>query len=308
MDYKMPAPWKKGELRPSEFSSQINALIKSLVAEESLEPFQPLALALQRELEEGMGVVFVPQSAFAPFTLEEKKTVFFKFCQFLGRPVPINKAGELIREVKDTGLKDSVQQPVRGHLTDQSLAFHSDRADLTAMVCDSVSASGGEFKIGSSAYLCQKLKACPEILHRLSQAIPHDLRDEGSGEAAICAHPIIVQEGAFAVRYIRKFIESTVRHGLRVDADMTAALDQVDAMINAVDFYEEIVFSPGDLIVFNNHLTLHARNAFVDSPTQKRCLLRIWIAPPTSRPLPTSFAPIFHAVEAGAYRGGVVGQ
>lgn len=304
-----PSPWAKGAIKASMLSHRINQLIDALSSESfDRQPFQDLYLSIHQELEEGTGVIFVPDSAFKKLNKTEKKEVFLKFSEFMGQAVPLNKAGELIREVKDTGLKDSVEKPARGHLTDQSLAFHSDRADITAMVCESVPEQGGEFKICSSANLLAALRAHPEALKVLTSDIPHDLRDEGNSDAEICYHPIISEHPSFVVRYIRKFVDSIVRHGMTVDPKIAAALHTVDTILNTEGFFEEIHFNPGDFIFFNNHITLHARNAFINSEDKQRCLLRIWIASEFTRPLPDSFKPIFHSVEAGSHRGGVVGQ
>jgi len=39
---------------------------------------------------------------------------------------------------------------------------------------------------------------------------------------------------------------------------------------------------PGDMQILNNHVTLHARTEFedYDDPVRKRCLFRLWLAPP----------------------------
>src|SRR3989338_1703939 len=299
----IPKKWMKGDISHSPFSAEMNALTLAL-ADSTFEPkkFKDLYIAIHKELEENTGVVFVNNSALKNFNAKEKKKIFFQLCQFIGKPVSINKTGELIREVKDSGLKDSIDKPVRGHLTDQSLAFHSDRADITAMLCDTISESGGAFKICSSSNLFDALKAYPQALEILMQDIPHDLRDEGAGGAQICYHPIISNQKSFVVRYIRKFVDSIVRHGMVVDHKITDALNTVDFILNSDGFFEEIYFKPNDMIFFNNHITLHARNAFVDSNKNKRCLFRIWLSSEFSRELPNSFHSLFYSTKAGTHR------
>lgn len=306
ISHSIPPSWSDGDIHPYPHLNALNELIETLSEGNThLNEFNDLYHKIHSELEEGSGIVYAPNSAFSKLNKEQKKKVFFEFSKFIGKPVPINKQGELIREVKDSGIKDSVHKPARGHLTDQSLAFHSDRADITALVCDSIASSGGEFKICSSAKLFEALQEYPDILKLLSSDIPHDLRDEGNSDSDFCLHPIISTENAFVVRYIRKFVESVVRHKIQLPNGIKQALDTIDQIINTNGFYQEIIFKPGDLIFFNNHITLHSRNAFQNSRSHQRCLLRIWIASEFSRELPDSFKPIFHCVEAGGYRGGV---
>lgn len=316
MSHKIPIAWKKGDIRPHKLSSQINSLIKLLSVNNYTSDqiihlrqsniFFDIYKAIHKELEEGTGVIYLPRvNIGASFNKKQRELLFLQFCQFIGTPVPINKAGEIIREVKNQGEKDSIVKPVRGHLTNQELAFHSDRADITIMLCESTAASGGEFKICSSASLYYKLQEYPDVLGLLAMDIPHDLRDEGAGLNDMCYHPIISYKDIFWVRYIRKFINSSVRHGITIDHKTENALDCVDNIINNKNFYHEILFDPNDIIMFNNHLTLHSRNAFIDSKVQQRCLLRVWLSSEFSRELPESMTPIFHSVKAGSFRGGL---
>jgi hypothetical protein len=67
---------------------------------------------------------------------------------------------------------------------------------------------------------------------------------------------------------------------------------------------------PGDMQILNNHVTLHARTEFEDhdDPALKRCLFRLWLAPPDSVPLPESWRSAYGNVAPGTVRGGIVGQ
>ena len=60
----------------------------------------------------------------------------------------------------------------------------------------------------------------------------------------------------------------------------------------------------------NNYTILHSRTEFEDfeNPEQKRCLFRLWLAPPDGVTLPESWRPFFRSVEAGTVRGGIIGQ
>ncbi|MES2204040.1 MAG: TauD/TfdA family dioxygenase [Pseudomonadota bacterium] len=314
--YQAPASWGKGDIYPSHLHARAKTLIEYILAHNpstveiinlrSSDQFKQFYIDFHKELEEGTGVVFLKNFiSCTNFDASKIHEIFMNFCLFIGEPVPINKLGEVLREVKDIGLKDSVAKPVRGHLTNQSLAFHSDRADITTLLCMSPAYQGGEFKVGSSARLFHELKKRKDFLDILSSNIPHDLRDEGSDDANICAHPIVSYENIFCVRYIRKFIESTARFGLTMDPKLVAALDYIDTIVNSESFSHEFYLNPGDFIMINNHLTLHSRNSFIDSESQKRCLLRIWLSTEFSRPLPESFKPIFYQVTAGSSRGGI---
>jgi len=57
----------------------------------------------------------------------------------------------------------------------------------------------------------------------------------------------------------------------------------------------------------NNHVIYHGRTAYVDEPELDRdpLLLRLWLAPPNSRPLPPGFEALWGSIEGGAVRGGI---
>ena len=62
-----------------------------------------------------------------------------------------------------------------------------------------------------------------------------------------------------------------------------AALDEGLRLFKAVVTRPEIsldfMLEPGEMIWLNSLTTIHARTSFVDSPTHKRLLLRLWLNP-----------------------------
>jgi hypothetical protein len=276
-----------------------------IIALRKNEAFQKLYLNIHKELEEGKGVIFLYSKLLKNIEPIQRRSLLFKFSQFVGTPIPINKAGELLREVRDMGLYDAPHMPVRGHLTNQTLPFHSDRADITVLLCESTAATGGEFKICSSASIFAVLQEYPSILEVLCQDIPHDMRDEGNLKEDVCYHPVISYHDTFAVRYIRRFINSVMRHGIVLEDKLIAALNKMDEILDDPNLCHEINLEPGHLICFNNHITLHSRNSFINNEQHQRCLLRIWLSSEFSRKLPSSFKAVFHNTCAGSFRGGV---
>jgi len=314
--HALPPRWVGANLQNKDFKEEFDLLIKYLHTHD-LSPQDILCLResnayrnlyynFHLTIEEGSGVVLVRNSAFKNFDRETQKSIFLNLCCFFGYPVCINKNGGIVVEVKNTGMKDAIKNPVRGHMTSQELAFHSDRADITSLLCYSKAESGGEFKICSSSELFHTLLNYPEVIKILSEDIPHDLRGEGKDGQELCFHPVIHNNKTFVVRYIRRFIESVVRHGISLDNSLLKALDLVDGILNNPDFYFKINFNPGDIVFMNNHITLHARNRFEDSDKNQRCLFRVWLSSEFTRELPESFKPIFNSVLPKSVRGGII--
>ena len=91
----------------------------------------------------------------------------------------------------------------------------------------------------------------------------------------------------------------------RLTREQDEALDLVAEVCDELGHEHE--FRPGDIQLLNNHVVYHGRRAYTDDPGpgQDRLLFRLWLAPPTSRPLPAGFEVLWGRIEAGAVRGGI---
>jgi len=111
-----------------------------------------------------------------------------------------------------------------------------------------------------------------------------------------------------SVIYQRQYIDSAQRFPdvPRLSAQQRAALDLLDALADDPALHFMMDFEAGDMQFVHNHTLLHDRTAYEDWPERerRRHLLRLWLAPPSARPLPPVFAQRYGNVVAG-YRGGV---
>jgi Taurine catabolism dioxygenase TauD, TfdA family len=257
-------------------------------------------------LENGVGVVAFESPLLRSLERFEFERTYRTFCAALGTPVSTNLQGQTMKEVRDEGQRDSAGKPARGHLSNQELAFHSDRADLTALVCWEPSAKGGEFRVTSSVRVIEAIeRSSPSLKNRLMTPIAHDLRNEGCTDDSYALIPVLSEKKAFVMRYIRKFNESVQRFGLNIPESTIRDLDALDEVIARENQTAEFRFTKGMVTIVNNHTTLHSRNAFENSSEQTRCLLRCWLSSEFTRELPQEFLPIFHDVRGGVVRGGI---
>ena len=95
-----------------------------------------------------------------------------------------------------------------------------------------------------------------------------------------------------------------------LEHDEGDGLTLLDAILRRPELMHAMYLRPGDMQMLNNHVTLHSRTEFEDhdDPVLKRCLFRLWLAPPDWPALPESWRPAYGAVEAGTVRGGILGQ
>jgi hypothetical protein len=87
------------------------------------------------------------------------------------------------------------------------------------------------------------------------------------------------------------------------------ALDLLDNVLRRATVMYSMYLQPGDMQILNNHVTLHSRTEFEDhdDPALKRCLFRLWLAPPDSVALPESWGPAYRSVAPNSVRGGIIG-
>jgi alpha-ketoglutarate-dependent taurine dioxygenase len=70
-----------------------------------------------------------------------------------------------------------------------------------------------------------------------------------------------------------------------IPPDLDAACDYFDELSNRPDLRLEFMLEPGEMMIWNNFTTLHARKAFEDKAERTRHLLRLWLNVPQGRPV-----------------------
>jgi hypothetical protein len=84
---------------------------------------------------------------------------------------------------------------------------------------------------------------------------------------------------------------------------------RTQALNDALDLFEQLSqelaygmeFRRGDMQLLHNHVTVHSRTNFEDypEPERKRNLLRLWLATPGGRPLPSVYADRYGELKEG---------
>jgi Taurine catabolism dioxygenase TauD, TfdA family len=229
----------------------------------------------------------------------------------LGAPVVQNGRGHLLGHVCDLGM--SADDPAtRLYQTNQRQGFHTDSADLVALLCLRNAPTGGDSTLISAATAYNAVLARdPELAAALFLPVPTDHRnEEPPGADPWFEIPVLSYfDDALSVIYQRRYIDSTSRFAAapRLDDTRRAALDLFDEILEDPALHLGMRLAPGDVQLVHNHQLLHDRTAFTDDPdpARRRHLLRLWICPPTGRSLPPTFAQRYGSLEIGR-RGGVV--
>lgn len=281
---------------------------------------------LREELEDGLGVIRIQGLPVDRYDPADLRRIFWGIGTHLGAAVPQSVKGELLDEVKDeTRINPEIGQEVSARKagtgpilssrararSNGPLRFHSDGADLIALLCARNGIAGGESKIVSTAFLYNEIRRLRPDLHALlcrpyHRYLPNT--DRLPAESRVFAMPIFgVRDGKLTCQYSRTFVEQAQEmDGVpRLDAAGIEALDMVAAL--AEKHCMTVPFEEGDLQLINNHVAFHGRTAFEDDAKggKERLLLRLWLSPRNNRALPDGFEVFWGGVDAGAPRSSI---
>lgn len=291
-----PAVWKGGELLSrSTWSGNF----------EDAEP-----ATIREELEHGSGAILLKGFPLVNQTKESARNAFREWADSLGTLLSQNETGDTVFDVSNAGFGENDPR-TRGPNTNKKLSFHTDRCDVIAFLCWNQAKRGGENQLISSQHLYNEIATRrPDLLEVLTQPFVYKRHTVDLGnESPWCEQPIFsFREGHFACSFLRVLINRA--HN---DPELPNLTDE---QIEAMDFLEQVAEEEGrafhflqergDILLLNNWVTLHRRSAFEDfaEEEKKRCLFRIWLSMPNSRPLDPLFEANFGATGAGEVRGG----
>ena len=331
--------WKGAEMRassrwvkpfPAALLNEIDAAVKKTSALDwrkiSTRNF-PLAsdffAEVREELENGSGMVKLTGLDVTRYSEEELRRIWYAIGVHLGTPMYQNRAGEMMRDIRDEGMggaklygaavdatgKTFLSSGART-LSAGQLRFHTDRCDVVGLLCVRQAQEGGVSKLASSAAVYNEmLKRRPDLHALLCRPIPRSrFGEEAGGEHVIYDLPVFgVRDGKLTSHFSLTYIEYAQMqpHARKLSPAEHEAIEMLMAVAEEECF--EMRFQPGDIQLLNNHVIYHGRTAFKDDQAsgQDRMLMRLWLSVPNSRALPEDHAVLWGDVNAGRPRGGI---
>lgn len=182
---------------------------------------------------------------------------------------------------------------VRGYQTDARLPYHSDLADVVALLCLRTPKAGGLSSIVSSTTVWNELVSRrPDHARTLLEPFHYTRWGEiPQGKMAFESIPVFAPwRGQMFANYVRSAIvkAQTLPGVPQLKQQQLEALDFLDMLCADPALHLDMDFRPGDLQLLSNHFILHSRTAYEDwEQTQKRRhLLRLWLSCPGGPDLP----------------------
>jgi hypothetical protein len=271
-------------------------------------PLPRFAARLDRmldEIENGRGFVLIRGIPRQRYSDAECELIYWGLGAHLGNPVSQNARGHRLGHVRDEG-RELSDPNARAYQTSQRMDFHTDLLpiDVLGLFCMRTAKSGGASKLVSALTIHNVLRAeRPDLLEALYGTFHLDWRgEEPAGEQPWFSIPMFSEcNGHVTARIVSlPYYESAARFGeqYRPTAMQREALLAVQDIANRPELMLTMNFEEGDIQLINNHIMMHAREAYEDypEPGRQRHLLRMWIAVDDARRRPLADA------LAGRYR------
>lgn len=270
----------------------------------------PVLAGILDEIENGRGLTLLRGFPRAQYSDEDCELVYWGLVAHFGNPVSQNARGHLLGHVRDEG--GSITDPnTRAYQTSMRMDFHTDMlpVDVLGLFCLRTAKSGGASKLVSALTIHNVLREeRPDLLDELYGDFHLDWRGEQpAGEPGWFTLPMFSEtQGRITTRICSiPYYDSAARFGAQYkpSARQREALVLVQEIANRPELMLTMDFQEGDIQLINNHIMLHAREAYVDHPEpgRERHLLRMWIAVDDAhrRPLAPALAARYRVVQAG---------
>lgn len=235
----------------------------------------------------------------------------------LGTPVFQDAQGGRMVDIRstDADARDAIMYTprsdgthVRPYETRAAFRLHADPCDVAGLFCVEAAHSGGASSVVNALAVYRRLQATQPALLEVLRAPYYYAKPRKPGEP-VSYHGVPVfswREGYFKSHVVPDLILAAqlVPEVPRLSALQREALEQLMELADQPEFKFELRLSPGQLLLLNNHLVWHGRDAYEDAPGSVRHLLRLWLATPDSRPLDPVHEAWFGNPAPGALRGG----
>ncbi|MET7337360.1 TauD/TfdA family dioxygenase [Nonomuraea sp. NPDC005650] len=264
------------------------AAVQAAGSEVSQESFRlptlaPVLRRVRDELTHGRGFALIQGVPVEELSERQCETAALGLAAHVGAIVPQGPEGAPLMHVRDTGA-DPARARTKSYQHSGRLGYHSDPADVVALLCVRPAESGGLSSVVSSVAVHNEVvRTRPDLAELLYEPWWHDRRT-GDGPDSFYTKPICTVRpgGGVSIAYGPDYLRSAQR-GATVPP-FTPAQEEVmtllDDLTNDPRFALTMDFRPGDLQFLNNHVTLHSRTAYADhpDPARRRHLLRLWLS------------------------------
>jgi hypothetical protein len=246
-----------------------------------------LMAAVRFEIMRGKGAVVLQGLDPASMPAEDYERAYWGLGTHLGRAAIQSPKRDLIGYVQK--VEDNPER--RGYQLDVELRSHTDFHEVLSLACVRRSASGGRSgAVSALAIHNLLLKEAPDALKTLYEGFWHGYVDKEHLTAEKA--PVFCNVGGVVSCYYHALSFLAAARTLGLDGlpeDLRQAMAAFGAIAQRPEVRADFMLEPGEMLFWHNFVVLHSREAFTDTPEQKRLLLRLWLHVPNGRPMHREF-------------------
>lgn len=242
-----------------------------------------LMQGVREEIERGKGIVVLSGLDPQKLGTDLFTRIHWGLATHLGTMPPQSPKGDRIGFVR----KEANNPDARGYQADIELRPHTDFHELLSLACISTAAEGGLSGFVSGRAVHDIMAAeCSQHLPALYEGYYHDT----TGEGEFSEGPVPVfgwQGGNLGVYHQALFMNTAAaQRGEVVPPALIEAMAAFESISKRPGVIAKFMLQPGDIGFWHNFAVLHARDSFTNDAQHERLILRLWINPPVSLPLP----------------------
>lgn len=247
---------------------------------------QPLAADVRKQIMSGLGIVILSGLTRDRYSEEKLVQIYWELGLHLGIAAVQSVNGDRLGHVQMT--PDNPNN--RGYLADRELGLHSDAYEIVGLLCLQNAAKGGENVVSSALAIHNEIwEKRPELLDILYAGFPYAIAEAKNGHQKVTQYKIPVFSCVRGMvscmcggAYVR---DAATILGEPLPEELLEAYEYLLTIGNDADFSLRFTLKPGEILLLNNFVTVHARTAFSDSFTKRRHLVRLWLRVANGRPV-----------------------
>jgi hypothetical protein len=253
-----------------------------------LTPIAADIAAWRAEIRHGRGILLLRGFPIAGRDVDDVATMYFGLGTRFGTALSQSVIGDTLGHVIDM----SREKPdARSYQNREGMLLHTDFCDVLAMLSLRPAAAGGESRYCSAIAVYNAIaREHPEFLEPLLRGFPFHLmgeEDAGAGRATEFDVPIFsIVDGFLSCIFSRGLVlKGAAVSGRALGNLELGAIECLVETCHRPEIMREHRLAPGELMIANNLITLHARTEIANLPdAPRRHLMRLWLRDDDARP------------------------
>lgn len=214
------------------------------------------------------------------YTQQDCERIFWGFATHWGRAAVQSARGDRIGYVRD-----EPEDPVRrGYRSARELTLHTDARPIIGLMSIEAAASGGVSLLASSSTIHNIIREeRPDLMAPLYRGYPYASTELGLTPYSVPVFSNV--DGVVSCAFFESFMRNAAKkRGEPLPSDVDEAITYFARTAVREDVSIRFMLEPGEMLISNNFVVLHARTEFQNSAEKQRLLLRLWLNARDIRP------------------------